>query len=336
MARTCHQSTDEPLSLTSTQMMTAQTRPPNKRGPSSAWNRLNQPSVDPLEQYGLPSKGETKLNDFRAQEKYFQKIQERYMKFCGSTGGGVALEQAFSSLSISPTPSSSTTAPTSPPPPLTNPPSTTPHPPTSSPSTTPQQQHDLHLIFHAMRKLRESILTTSRTDTFALKSYIFIIRASLLIQSYESYLPALLYLLHTIHPTTPLSSPELHEFAIYRVLDLACREHNLRAAYEARWRWKVQGDRRLEAVLRALVRDDWHAFWRLRRAVDGYQRRLMDWREEETRLHVLKCLGRAYVQVERRFVERCADAEWEELKRRGVGWGCEGEVVVIRKRKGKG
>ncbi|KAL9096774.1 MAG: hypothetical protein Q9165_001262 [Trypethelium subeluteriae] len=364
---------EQPLSLISSQMMAAQTRPPYKRGASSAWNRLNQPPSDPLEQYGLPSKGETKLNDFRAQEKFFAKIQERYMKFCGSTGGGDALEKAFDQLSLSepPSPSSSSSSAiitTIPSPNSRHPPTPTHHldsplrnsprpPAPASPSRAADTSHsELILIFAAMRKLRESIVATARTDAFARKAYIFLIHAAILARAWHAYHPALLYLLTRIHPASSstssslsssspgalaagggggaLSGPELREFASYRVLDLACREGDLGAAFEARARWGV-GDRRVEGVLRALVRGDWHAFWRLRRAVDGYQRKVMDWAEEGVRLHAMKCLGMTYNQAERRFVERCAEAGWEELKRRGCGWECEGEWIMIRKRKTK-
>jgi len=41
-------------------MSGSNTRPPARRGPSGAWGRLRQPQIDPLEVYGLPSKGETR------------------------------------------------------------------------------------------------------------------------------------------------------------------------------------------------------------------------------------------------------------------------------------
>ncbi|KAI9660950.1 MAG: hypothetical protein M1821_009277 [Bathelium mastoideum] len=377
-------------------MMAAQTRPPYKRGPSSAWNRLNQPPADPLEQYGFPSKGETKLNDFRAQEKYFAKIQERYMKFCGSTGGGDALEKAFDQLSLSssglpPQPPQSPAPPknTSPTTPLDSPQTTrttnthpsSPKPPlsssssptTSSPSSTaPPLNAELPLLFTAMRKLRESLVATGRAGAFARRAYCFLIRAAILAHAWEAYHPALLHLLSTIHsspvPGSALSAPEWREFAAYRVLDAACREGDLALAVELWGRMAVGAsagvagvgsvagaaggvgggsgvagaggggvrDRRIGAVVRALIRGDWHGFWRLRRAVDGYQRRVMDFAEEKVRLHAMKCLGVAYNQAERRFVERCAEEEWAELVRRGCGWECEGEWVMIKKRKAKG
>jgi hypothetical protein len=41
-------------------MSSSNSRPPARRGPSGAWGRLRQPQIDPLEVYGLPSKGETR------------------------------------------------------------------------------------------------------------------------------------------------------------------------------------------------------------------------------------------------------------------------------------
>ena len=52
---------DIPLSMISSQMMAAQQRPSSRRGPSGAWSRLKTGPVDPLEGYGLPSKGETRF-----------------------------------------------------------------------------------------------------------------------------------------------------------------------------------------------------------------------------------------------------------------------------------
>jgi len=35
-------------------------RPPARRGPSGAWNRLKPVTIDPLDVYGLPSKGDNR------------------------------------------------------------------------------------------------------------------------------------------------------------------------------------------------------------------------------------------------------------------------------------
>lgn len=92
---------------------------------------------------------------------------------------------------------------------------------------------------------------------------------------------------------------------------------------------------RVEQVVRALVSDDWVGFWRVRKAVDGYQRGVMEWADGRVRVHALKCLGKAYMRADRRFVERCAERGWDDLVGDGVGWELdEGGVVVIRKVKG--
>lgn len=84
------------------------------------------------------------------------------------------------------------------------------------------------------------------------------------------------------------------------------------------------------------MHDDWVRFWRLRRAVDGYQRGIMEFGVERMRLHALKCLGRSYLSVDKTFVERLADGRWEDLVKGGVGWELQEDGrVVIRKPKGK-
>ncbi|KAF2084935.1 hypothetical protein K490DRAFT_47745 [Saccharata proteae CBS 121410] len=310
-------------------MAAAQQRPSSRRGPSMQWGRLKPAATDPLDAYGLPSKGETRLNDFRAQESYYNKIVERYMKFCAASGGGETLDKQFAALAREPSGSQSLQP--------TDPNTTTtanPIPPPRNPTL------ELSTILLAMRKLREAILSSHRLDRFSQRCYIFIIRASILVKAWESYLPALRYLLHAIHPATALSPPEYNEFAGYHLLDLACRQHDLTAAFHAKSRL-CYGYRdptgRVERVLRALVMDDWVGFWRVGRAVDGYQKRMLEWREEEMRTHALKCLGRSYLSVEKGFVERSAGGRgWAELVREGVGWELvDGERVVIRRPKVK-
>lgn len=248
------------------------------------------------------------------------------MKFCASSGTENGLEEAFNSLSVSESKST----------PLTTkgPPESTTRPPLTHHSSNPTL-NDLPTILLAMRKLREAILATRRRDHFAQRAYMFIIHAAILCRSWESYQPALLYLLHHIHPTTPLSRPEVQEFASYRVLDLACRQYELSDALRVKREFGLR-DRRVATVLHALIHDDWVRFWRVKRAVDGYQRALLEFSGERLRVHALKCLGRSYHHVERAFVERSGDAEWRELVEKGVGWVLrEDGVVVIRKPKAK-
>ncbi len=190
-------------------------------------------------------------------------------------------------------------------------------------------------ILLAMRKLREGILGSRRRDQFAQRAYMFIIHASILAKHWESYQPALLYLLYEIHPHTPLSVPELQEFAGYRILDLSCRQYELGDAFAVKLEFKHQ-DRKIATVLKSLVHDDWVRFWRTRRAVDGYQRAIMEFAVERLRLHALKCVGRSYMNADKAFIERTGDTGWDELVKGGVGWQLqENGNVVIRKPKAK-
>ncbi|MCJ1253211.1 hypothetical protein MMC24_001022 [Lignoscripta atroalba] len=206
------------------------------------------------------------------------------------------------------------------------------HGSTSTISRTEPSPKELSTLTLSMRKLREALIASHRTDTFAQRAYIFIIRACILTKHTESYHPALLHLLRRIHPATPLPEPELHEFVGYYILDLTCRQGDLGAAYGVRKAYAYK-DKRVEGVLKALVHDDWFVFWRTRGLVDGYQRRLMEWAEEGVRLQALKCVGRSYLVVEKGFVERAAGGrEWAVLKERdGVGWELDAGKVTVRR-----
>lgn len=187
----------------------------------------------------------------------------------------------------------------------------------------------------AMRKLREGIFGSRRCDAFAQRAYMFIIQASILARQWESYQPALRHLLYVIHPQTPLSSLELRDFVGYLLLDLACRKHEHVEAHAMKLAFQ-HSDRRTATVLKALIRHDWPRYWRIKRAVDGYQRALMEFAEEEMRLHALKCLGRSYVSADRIYIERCTGAKWHELIKLGVAWEPQANgSVVIRKLKPK-
>jgi hypothetical protein len=243
------------------------------------------------------------------------------MKFCASHPSGETLEAAFHNLDIN----SSSTAPTPAPLSAAKPQHT----------TTQEPSQEMSIILMAMRKLREALVSCHRVDAFAQRVYTFQIRAAILCRHLETYHPALQYLLYKIHPRTPLSRPEVQEFASYLVLDLACRQGEFVDAYRLRKGYGIR-DRKVDAVLKALVHDDWVLFWRTRRAVDGYQRCLMSWAEDSMRLHALKCLGRSYMMVDKAFVERSAERSWDELVERDkVGWIMrEDGVVIIRKPKG--
>ncbi|KAF2267974.1 hypothetical protein CC78DRAFT_33266 [Lojkania enalia] len=300
-----------------------QIRPSSRRGASGAWNRLKPVRDDALETYGLPSKGETRLNDLKTQEIYYNRVFERYMKFCASSPTGDDLDKQFASLTIN---SSSTSLSSFPPADAI---------PVPAARSFNPPAGELSTILAALRKLREAITATGRRDKFAQRAYIFNTHAAILCKNWESYSPALLSLLNVIHPWTPLSPTELHEYVGYAILDLACRQGDIAAAHEMRLRYKYT-DRRVELVLNALVNDNWVVFWKMKKAVDGYQRRIMEYAEQGMRVHALKCLGRGYMTADRQFVERCADRKWPDLIKDGVGWELtDTDKVIIKRPKAK-
>ncbi|KAK3071881.1 hypothetical protein LTR53_007836 [Teratosphaeriaceae sp. CCFEE 6253] len=300
--------------------MASSGRPQARRGPSGAWNRLKPAVIDPLDVYGLPSKGEKRLHDHKTQEDYYQRIVDRYMKFLASSGGGEALEKTFAAMAVKDHPPLSTT-----------PSADRDRPPLPRQASTTPQPNDMPNILMAMRKLREGLRGSQRRDRFAQRAYIFVIQASILSRHWESYQPALLYLLDDIHPVTPLSPLELQDFVGYRVLDLACRQYELMDAMAVKHAYGLD-DQRVNSVLKSVVRDDWVRFWRTKRVVDGYQRAIMDFAVDRMRLHALKCLGRGYFSAEKSFIERTGDASWPELVKGGVGWELQDNgIVTIRK-----
>lgn len=196
-----------------------------------------------------------------------------------------------------------------------------------------EPDRDLATIMMAMRKIREAVVASSRTDAFALKAYIFIIRAAILTKHMESYHPAILHLFCKIHPSSPLSVVEYHEFIGYYILDLACRQNDIAQAYDVRNRTRYR-DARVEKILHAIVHDNWYIFWNAQKSADNYQKRLMEWREDHMRKNALKCIGKGYLGVEKSYVERAAARSWEHLQKEDIlGWELNGDAVIIRRTK---
>lgn len=338
------------------------------RGPSGPWQRLKPVELDPLESMGLPSKGETRyeaslsrrevipypgrvtdhirLLDHKNQERYYTKIVERYLSFCSDAADRESLLEKFGSLSIGkerggssgtdasvasgasvptvPTVSTANTART---------PSVAPCFP--APSLPQTGNKDLSTVLMALRKLREGLVASKRVDDFATQAYLFNVRTAILVKHTESYHPAILYLLRTIHPKHPLTSFELREVTGYLVLDAACRRGDLAEAFALRNRFKLR-DAKVDAVLQALARDDFIAFGRVKATVDGHQAKFLEFCEAGLRRHTLKCFGRAYLSVDVPYLEKATGATFLELvERDGVGWHSDGSKVVIRSIKGR-
>ena len=194
----------------------------------------------------------------------------------------------------------------------------------------------LSTILMSMRKLREGLLASSRYDHFSQRVYIFITRACVLIQEWESYHPSLLHLLQHSHPRCALPEPDLHDCVGYHIIDLACRQNDIGAAFKVRRHWDYRDDR-IERLLKAIVHGNWIAFWAARDTADSYQMAIMGWADANMRRHALQCLGRSYLWVDKDYVEMVTGGRsWAELKEKdGVGWALNGSRVTIRSIKAK-
>ncbi|KAK0736106.1 hypothetical protein B0T21DRAFT_383744 [Apiosordaria backusii] len=332
-------------------------------GSGGHYSRLKPVELDPLSEYGLPSKGEKRLLSPKVQESYYSKIAERYLAFCTDAGDKDNLQKQFARLSVADpnnnnTPSSSSSPIISiPPSPLTSvPPTPLPLPTPNSLATgsfpdislittaaaaadkenhNPQDQSgSLPSILSALRKLREALVATQRRDPFTVQVYLFAIRLGILAKSFESYYPALLYLLRSVHPFCSLTSVELAECVSYLVLDTACRRQDLAGAFKLRREYKLN-DKKVDGVLKALVGDNYVLWRRVKRGVDGYRVKIMEFAEGEVKRRTLMAMGRAYLSLPREFLEGQMEESWDGLRTKyGVGWelgGEAGEKVVIRR-----
>lgn len=307
------------------------------RAHSAPWSRLKPVDLDPLDAFGLPSKGDARLLDPKTQERYYTKIVERYMSFCSDAGERDELLRRFSSLALSPDyiPAASAAASLRPVPGPA--PNSAPAVPAAVPRpfVAPADTQGLSDVLTALRKLREGIVASKRADDFSVQAYLFCIRLAVLVKHSESYHPAILHLLRKIEPLHPMTGVERSEVVGYLVLDTACRRNDLAEAYAIRHRYKLK-DAKVDGVLDALTHDNYVVFRRMKMSVDGHKAKLLEFAEDAMRVHTLKCFGRTYLSIELAYLEKCADATWMDLiTNDGVGWELEGDKVIIRKVKGR-
>ncbi|KAK4130078.1 hypothetical protein BT67DRAFT_465256 [Trichocladium antarcticum] len=306
----------------------------NGRTTAGRTSRLKPVEIDPLAEYGLPSKGETRLLSPKVQEAYYAKIVERYLALCTEAGDHDSLQARFARLAITP-PAAASSEPSR---------------ATTNPATTLPQ------LLAALRKLREALVATARHDDFAAQVYLFAIRLGILAGHPETYHPALLHVLHTSahngpqKPTFPLTRTEHAEALTYLILDTAHRRANPAEALSLLHTHRAtllaptlppspptttttttatplphnKRGEKLPLILKALVADNWVAWRRLKAQSDGLRARLMEFAEPEMRRHTLRAFGRAYLSVPVGVLEAQTGRGWDALRREdGVGWELE-------------
>ncbi|GAB1194691.1 hypothetical protein BDV32DRAFT_114479 [Aspergillus pseudonomiae] len=305
----------------------------SQRGKRPA-SRLKPVAVDSLETVGFVSKGDRKLLDHKAQNDYFSKIVERYMAFCARHSED--LDAAWSSL---PTSASG---------------DATKNPPAALPQSKEKQTKihslsastELSTLLLSLRKLREAVLATASTIpvSFSQRVHVFSVKISIQAKHPPSYFPSLRYLLEKLHsPSHPLPESELKDLISYLILDYACRQDDLVAAFELRAKARREHafqSPAIDRVLTALAHDNWVVFWQVRKEVDSSVRVLMNWAEDRVRRHALKAVGSAYLNVGVQWItEGCTGDNrwtWDKLvETEKLGWQKEGDKIIIRKPKPK-
>ncbi|KAM0343120.1 hypothetical protein ACHAPU_008868 [Fusarium lateritium] len=214
--------------------------------------------------------------------------------------------------------------------------------PSGGPSTSmltaiedPDNTRSLQEVLMALRKLREGLVATKRADLFSIQAYIFSIRLSILAKHPESYHPAILHLLRYMAVWTPMEHSEIEEIAGYFMLDAACRRRDLTEAYFIRQDFDIR-NKKLDNILKALAHDNYVSWQASKKQANRHCLKLMEWAEDDMRLHTLKCFGRSYLNVDLPYLEFATDRKWDKLREKdNVGWELEDEKVTIRRVKAK-
>ncbi|KAL5338721.1 hypothetical protein BJX70DRAFT_192474 [Aspergillus crustosus] len=304
------------------------------RAPPGKWsNSRLKPVADSLETVGFVSKGDRKLLDHKAQKDYYEKIVKRYIEFGARHSKN--LDAAW--LSLPRNASNDATR---------NPPASVPQSTKVAVSPGPSAATELSTLLLSLRKLREAVLATASTTpiAFSQQVHVFSIKVSIQAQHPPSYYPSLRHLLDNLHtPSNPLAESELKDHLSYLILDYACRQEDLVAAFELRARARRQygfQSREVDQVLQAIAHDNWIVFWRVRNEVDSFTRAVMNWAEDRLRRHALSAVGKAYFGVDIAWIiQGCTGDKswtWEKLvKKEQLGWERDGDRIIIRKPKSK-
>ncbi|KAH7193228.1 uncharacterized protein B0J16DRAFT_73900 [Fusarium flagelliforme] len=350
------------------------------RMPSGPWGRLKPVELDPLQDMGLPSKGDDRLLNHKTQEWYYNQIISRFLAFCTEAGDKDSIIRSFEALDIRSVDTTPATRYTKPPPGYVPTAATATSPsvtdttgtskaagspsddtsasspsalagslkalraiiPSSGPTTSmlaaiedPDNTKSLQDVLMALRKLREGLVATKRADLFSIQAYIFSIRLSILAKHPESYHPAILHLLRYMAVWTPMVQSEIEEIAGYFMLDAACRRRDLTEAYFIRQDFNIR-NKKLDLILKALAHDNYVSWQVAKRQVNRHCLKLMEWADDDIRLHTLKCFGRSYLNVDLSFLEFSTGRKWNELKEKdNVGWELEDEKVTIKRVRAK-
>ncbi|KAK4121707.1 hypothetical protein N657DRAFT_577214 [Parathielavia appendiculata] len=342
------------------------------RAPSGPLSRLRPIEQDPLGEYGLPSKGEKRLLSPKVQEAYYARIVERYLAFCTEAGDSDSLQKQFARLALTATTTTTTTSVSLPPhtssASLSQSIATLPSTEKLSQvlsalrklreALVASHRHDHFATQAYLFSIRLGILASSYETYYP--SLLHLLRRHHQQRDHPTGTtttnPAPLPTDKNTNSSSSLTSVELTEITTYHILDTACRRGDLAEAYSL-YNQQHHHRRRLhhhsttiassstcsspssdtlklKSILDALTSDNWVAWRRLKKQVDLYRVKLMEFAEHQVREHTLRAFGRAYLSVPVGVLEEQTGCGWAELKGRfGVGWELEeaGGKVVIRK-----
>lgn len=198
---------------------------------------------------------------------------------------------------------------------------------------------------HHVRKLREALTASKRSDIFAAQVYLFAIRAGILLDSCENYHPALQHLLRSTGLKRRLRSRDYDECLSYEVMDMSGRRQQLEPALSLcnSLLYKATGARfkdvsKARDVVTAYVRGSWVAFREARNTATALQRILIRPLEQRLQSHAAMCLTKTYFSIEAAFVPKFFDTTAQSFfdahasKR---GWTMDDTSIQLRKMKAR-
>ncbi|RPA73941.1 hypothetical protein BJ508DRAFT_366497 [Ascobolus immersus RN42] len=252
------------------------------------WGRLKPPPQG--KEFGFVSKGDTSLKDENAQERFYEDIVTRFIGFCKDKHDDDR-EKTFLSFKM--------------PPMVKN----------GGPCIQGLGSNEKGFsdMVQDMRKLREALLSTGRSDEWAINVYLFFTKASILMRYKEGYRPPIGRLLDIFaDPKQTVLKERLPEVAGYYMLDIAIAQEDYNRAYMVKAEYNIT-DRCILDGIKAIIHFDYRLFRKTLKEMSLYQARILEFAEDRMRASTLTSLQKSYFTLPKATVEQVFGLPWGKV-----------------------
>lgn len=199
------------------------------------------------------------------------------------------------------------------------------------------QSTDSSNCLASLRKLREGIVSSGRSDDFAIDVFECTAKYAILADHHESYLPVMQYLLVSLYPSAISQEKYFRRKQVIGELFLLhlCSLRQYTEFHMAKLQHKILGTL-ADDVLRSLVRTNWVAWHRLNRSpgLSTLHKKMIDKTYYILADSAVSRIAVAYVSVEVAWIVKVCGERWQE-RNDTSHWQIEDSRLTLKKSKPK-